>query len=73
MPKVGGKHFPYTEAGKKAAKAYAKQTGKDIGPLTPGKKSKAKYQLPRSPKGTKTNFKSAPYRAPKVIKPRKSV
>lgn len=25
MPKVKGKHFPYTPAGKKAAKRYAKK------------------------------------------------
>ena len=30
MPKVGGKHFPYSEKGKKAAKAHAKKTGKKI-------------------------------------------
>ena len=28
MPRVGGKKFSYTKAGKKAAKAYAKRTGK---------------------------------------------
>lgn len=28
MPKIGGKKFPYTVKGKKAAKAYAKKTGK---------------------------------------------
>jgi hypothetical protein len=28
MPKVGKKKFPYTEAGKKAAKKYAKKVGK---------------------------------------------
>ena len=32
MPKVGKKEFPYTEAGKKAAKAYAKKMGKKAGP-----------------------------------------
>jgi len=30
MPKVGGKKFPYTPAGKKAASAYAKKTGKPL-------------------------------------------
>tara|TARA_R110000787_G_scaffold268215_2_gene374672 strand:+ start:397 stop:507 length:111 start_codon:yes stop_codon:yes gene_type:complete len=30
MPKVGKKKFPYTEAGKKAAKAYAKKVGKKV-------------------------------------------
>ena len=30
MPKVGGKHFAYTAAGKKKAKAYAKKTGKKM-------------------------------------------
>ena len=28
MPKVGKKKFPYTKAGKKAAKKYAKKVGK---------------------------------------------
>ena len=28
MPKVGGKKFSYTPKGKKAAKSYAKKTGK---------------------------------------------
>mgnify|MGYP003153933795 CR=1 FL=1 len=30
MPKVGKKHFSYTVAGKKAAKSYAKKTGKKV-------------------------------------------
>ena len=30
MPKVNGKEFSYTPAGYKAAKAYAKKTGKKI-------------------------------------------
>ena len=30
MPKVNGKKFAYTTAGKKAAKSYAKSTGKAI-------------------------------------------
>ena len=30
MPKVGDKKFPYTTAGKKAAKSYAKKTGKAV-------------------------------------------
>jgi hypothetical protein len=30
MPKVGSKHFSYTKAGKKAAKSYAKKTGKRV-------------------------------------------
>jgi|TARA_A100001035_G_scaffold205122_1_gene165228 hypothetical protein len=30
MPKVNGKKYPYTAAGKKAAKAAAKKTGKKI-------------------------------------------
>ena len=28
MPKVGNRHFSYTKAGKSAARAYAKKTGK---------------------------------------------
>lgn len=35
MPKVGSKHFSYTEKGMKAAKAEAKKTGK---PMKVGKK-----------------------------------
>jgi len=30
MPKVGKKHFAYTKAGRKAASAYAKKTGKKV-------------------------------------------
>jgi hypothetical protein len=30
MPKVGKKHFSYTDKGKKAAKAYAKKTNKKV-------------------------------------------
>lgn len=30
MPKVGNKHFSYTAKGEKAAKAYAKKTGKKM-------------------------------------------
>ena len=30
MPKVGTKKFAYTDKGKKAAKAYAKKTGKKL-------------------------------------------
>ena len=30
MPKVGKKHFAYTKAGRKAAKAYAKKKGKKV-------------------------------------------
>ena len=30
MPKVGGKKFSYTKAGKAAAKKYAKRTGKKM-------------------------------------------
>jgi len=37
MPKVGGKKFSYSKAGKAAAKKYAKRTGKKI---TKGKKTR---------------------------------
>ena len=30
MPKVGNKHFPYTEEGMAAARAYAKKTGQEV-------------------------------------------
>ena len=30
MPNVGKKHFAYTKAGKKKAKAYAKKKGKKV-------------------------------------------
>jgi hypothetical protein len=38
MPKVGNKHFPYTPAGEKAAKGYAKKTGKKVESKPPKKK-----------------------------------
>ena len=37
MPKVGEKHFSYSEKGKKAAKKYSKKTGKKV---SYGKKKK---------------------------------
>jgi hypothetical protein len=37
MPKVGKKKFAYTAKGKKAAKKYAKKTGKKV------KKTKTRY------------------------------
>lgn len=30
MPKVGGKHFPYTKEGEKKAKEESKKTGKPV-------------------------------------------
>ena len=30
MPQVGKKSFPYTAKGKKAAKAYAKESGQEV-------------------------------------------
>ena len=30
MPKVGDKHFSYSAKGRKAAKSYAKKTGKKV-------------------------------------------
>jgi hypothetical protein len=30
MPDVGGKKFPYTEKGEKAARKFAKRTGKKL-------------------------------------------
>lgn len=30
MPKVGNKHFSYSEKGRKAAKKYAKKTGRKM-------------------------------------------
>jgi hypothetical protein len=30
MPKVGSKHFSYSTAGRKAARAYASKTGKKV-------------------------------------------
>ena len=37
MPKVGHRHFKYTKEGKKAARSYAKKTGKKV---TSSKKKK---------------------------------
>lgn len=41
MPKVGGKHFKYTKAGKKAAKSYAKEKGLKVSNAK--KRSSKKY------------------------------
>jgi hypothetical protein len=38
MPKVGGKHFAYTAAGKAAAKRQAAKTGKKVTKMTKTKK-----------------------------------
>jgi hypothetical protein len=40
MPKVGGRKFPYTTAGKAAAKRHAAKTGKK---MTANKKKKSGY------------------------------
>ena len=40
MPKVGGKHFSYTSAGRAAAKRYSAKTGKK---MTNKKKKKSGY------------------------------
>jgi hypothetical protein len=44
MPKVGEKHFSYSKKGKKAAKQYARKTGKKVkyggGGKVSGKKAK---------------------------------
>jgi len=42
MPKVGNKHFAYTTAGRKAAKEYAKKTGKKVVNTTKQKTKKGK-------------------------------
>jgi len=44
MPKVGMKEFSYSPAGKKAAAAYAKKTGKSV-------KGKGKGMSKSMPKG----------------------
>ena len=44
MPKVGTKEFSYSPAGKKAAAAYAKKTGKSV-------KGKGKGMSKGMPKG----------------------
>ena len=51
MPKVGMKEFSYTPAGKKAAAAYAKKTGKSV-------KGKGKGMSKGMPKGM-VNVKKA--------------
>ena len=40
MPKVGKKEFKYTKAGKKAAKVYAKKTGRKVTKAKPKKRGK---------------------------------
>lgn len=47
MPRVGKKHFSYTEKGKKEAKAYAKKRGKKISYKTGGKVEIYQDQLRR--------------------------
>ena len=47
MPKVGGKHFSYSKAGKQAAKAYAKRTGKSMTLGKKGSKSPIKSKASR--------------------------
>tara|TARA_Y100000590_G_scaffold427790_1_gene538366 strand:- start:802 stop:1005 length:204 start_codon:yes stop_codon:yes gene_type:complete len=42
MPKVGDKHFAYTEKGKAKAKAAAKKSGKKVEYKSGGKVSKKK-------------------------------
>ena len=37
MPKVGNKHFSYSEKGKKAAKKHAKKTGQKVSYSNGGK------------------------------------
>ena len=43
MPKVGKKKFPYTTAGKKAAKSYAKKSGKKMS-KAPSMKKMERYE-----------------------------
>ena len=42
MPKIGGKKFPYTKSGMKAAKAYSKAKGKPVTASKPKAKRKSK-------------------------------
>ena len=39
MPKVGGKNFAYSKAGQKAAKTYAKKTGRKVTKAKPKSRS----------------------------------
>jgi len=43
MPKVGGRHFAYTAAGKKAAKRHSKATGQKMTADKKRKKTAGKY------------------------------
>ena len=52
MPKVGKKHFKYTEKGKKAAKAHAKKTDKKV-------ENAKEYGLGGFLKGVAGSFKKA--------------
>ena len=42
MPKVGGKHFSYSKAGRKAAKQYAAKTGQKMSKTKPKRKKRRK-------------------------------
>jgi len=42
MPKVGGKHFSYSKAGKQAAKRYAAKTGQKLAKAKPQRKTSRK-------------------------------
>ena len=42
MPKVGGKHFSYSAAGRKAAKQYASKTKKKVTNAKPKRKVRSK-------------------------------
>ena len=43
MPKVGGRHLSYSGKGKRAAKTYAKKTGKKVRYSGSGKVKKVRY------------------------------
>lgn len=62
MPMVGDKKFPYTPAGKKAAKMYAKAEGMEEKAMTMSAKKKAVKKSAKKKVAKKTAKKTMPKR-----------
>ena len=65
MPMVGNQEFPYTPAGKKAAKMYAKAEGMEEKAMTMGAKKKAVKKVAKKKMAKKTAKKAAKKAMPK--------
>lgn len=62
MPMVSGKKFPYTPAGKKAAKMYAKAEGMEEKSMMMGAKKKVAKKAAKKKVAKKTAKKAMPKR-----------